>query len=191
MAETYVHETAVIDATATIGAGSRIWHFCHVSDGAMLGERCVLGQNVFVGKDVVIGAGTKIQNNVSIYSGVEVHRNVFLGPSCVFTNVNHPRAHVERKDAYARTIVGEGASVGANATIVCGIELGAYCFIGAGSVVTKDVKPHALVYGTPAKHQGWVCQCGEVLRGGDRVTCGRCGSQYDVNDNECVEVKRG
>ena len=163
MTEAFVHPTAVVDEGASIGADTKIWHFVHVSKGAVIGGRCVFGQNVFVAPGVVIGNGVKIQNNVSVYAGVEIEDDVFLGPSCVFTNVNNPRAHVERKDDYRITKVRRGASVGANATVVCGVELGAYCFVGAGAVVTSDVPAHALVFGTPARVQGWVCECGEKL----------------------------
>ncbi len=149
--DAFVHETAVVDDGVTIGAKTKVWHFVHVSKGARIGERCVLGQNVYVGNDVPIGDGVRVQNNVSIYTGVTVEEDAFLGPSCVFTNVVNPRSFVERKDEYRGTVVGRGASVGANAVIVCGHDLGAYSFVGAGSVVTKNVPPYALVVGNPAR----------------------------------------
>jgi UDP-2-acetamido-3-amino-2,3-dideoxy-glucuronate N-acetyltransferase len=176
--EAFVHETAVVDTGARIGAGTKVWHFVHVSKGATIGEGCVLGQNVYVGNDVPIGDGVRIQNNVSIYTGVVVEDDAFLGPSCVFTNVVNPRSFVERKDEYRRTLVGRGASVGANAVIVCGHDLGAYSFVGAGAVVTKDVPPYALVVGNPARQIGWICRCGERLPGGKSPSCPACGRGY-------------
>ena len=188
MADPYVHPTAVVDEGAHVGADTRIWHFCHVSKGARIGARCVLGQNVFIAPGVVVGDGVKVQNNVSLYAGVTIEDDVFLGPSCVFTNVNHPRAHVERKDEFDPTPVRRGASVGANATIVCGHELGAYCFVGAGSTVTADVPAHALVYGNPARVRGWVCECGEILGADPQPSCHRCGKRYQVADGACVAL---
>lgn len=160
----FVHPSAVIDEGATIGSRTRIWHFCHVMSGAIIGDECNLGQNVFVGGDVVMGDGVKVQNNVSIYDAVSIADDVFLGPSCVFTNVKNPRAHISRKHQFSKTTIGRGATVGANATIVCGVGLGQYCFVGAGAVVTKDVPAHALVYGNPAKIQGWVSKSGVRLQ---------------------------
>jgi UDP-2-acetamido-3-amino-2,3-dideoxy-glucuronate N-acetyltransferase len=181
----FIHPTAVVDDDVEIGDGSKVWHFVHVSRGARLGARCVLGQNVYVGDGVRIGDGVRVQNNVSIYKGVEVEDEAFLGPSCVFTNVLNPRSFVERKDEFATTRVGRGASIGANATIVCGHDIGAYAFVGAGAVVTKDVPPYALVVGNPARRLGWVCACGERLPGGDGPACARCGSVYHVGDGAC------
>ena len=167
-----VHPTAVIDEPNThVGADTRIWHFVHVMSGAYIGSRCTIGQNCFIGK-VRIGQGCKIQNNVSIYDGVTLEDDVFLGPSCVFTNVAHPRAHVSRKAALQPTLVCRGATVGANATIVCGVTIGEYAMIGAGAVVTDDVPPHALVVGVPAKRIGWACRCGETLP--SELICRRC-----------------
>jgi UDP-2-acetamido-3-amino-2,3-dideoxy-glucuronate N-acetyltransferase len=186
VAEPFVHETAVVDEGAVLGEGTRVWHFSHVSSGARLGARCVLGQNVFVGPGVAIGDGVKIQNNVSVYSGVTLEDHVFLGPSCVFTNVLTPRAHVERKDEFAETRVGRGATVGANATIVCGHDLGEYSLIGAGAVVTREVPPHAVVVGNPARRFGWACRCGEVLP--DTRVCPRCGDTYRIEGERCVRV---
>jgi UDP-2-acetamido-3-amino-2,3-dideoxy-glucuronate N-acetyltransferase len=179
MADFFAHESAYIDDGATIGKGTKIWHFSHVMPGAVIGERCNLGQNVVVMPGTRIGNNVKIQNNVSIYQGVELEDDVFCGPSCVFTNVVNPRSHVSRKDEYQRTLVGRGTSIGANATIVCGTSLGAYSFIGAGAVVTSDVPAYALMVGVPARRIGWVCQCGVRLtvRNG-AGTCTECGSQY-------------
>ena len=159
----FVHESAYVDEGATIGAGTRIWHFCHVNPGAVIGERCSLGQNVVVMPKVRIGNNVKIQNNVSVYEGVELEDDVFCGPSMVFTNVINPRSHVSRKNEYRPTLVRRGASLGANATIVCGATLGEYCFIGAGAVVAVDVPAYALMVGVPARRIGWMCQCGERL----------------------------
>jgi UDP-2-acetamido-3-amino-2,3-dideoxy-glucuronate N-acetyltransferase len=187
-----VHESAYVDDGATLGAGTRVWHFCHVNSGAIIGERCSLGQNVVVMPRVKLGNNVKVQNNVSIYEGVECDDDVFLGPSMVFTNVLNPRSHVSRKHEYQATPVKRGASVGANATIVCGNTLGEFCFVGAGAVVTKDVPPHALVAGVPATVIGWMCQCGERLDlgaspgDGSRAACAACGEKYSVNGGRLV-----
>ena len=186
MGEPFVHETAVVDAGVPLGDDTRVWHFTHVSSGARIGARCVLGQNVFVGAGVHLGNGVKVQNNVSVYEGVTLEDDVFLGPSCVFTNVLTPRAHVERKNAYSRTRVGRGVTVGANATIVCGHDLGEYALIGAGAVVTREVLPHAVVVGNPARRVGWACRCGEVLP--DTGTCLRCGDAYRLDGERCLRV---
>ena len=167
----FVHPTAVVDEGVSIGAGSKVWHFCHVSGGATLGRGCVLGQNVFIGANVRIGDNVKLQNNVAVYEGVELEDDVFCGPSCVFTNVRNPRAFVSRKEAFEPTIVKRGASIGANATIRLGVTLGEYSFIAAGAVVVKDVAPHALVAGVPAKQIGWVSHAGEVLKGDMVCVC--------------------
>jgi len=175
------HPTAVIDAGAVIGAGTKVWHFCHVMAGARIGARCVLGQNVFVAGGVSVGAGCRIQNNVSLYDGVTIEDDVFVGPSAVFTNVRTPRAAVSRKDAYATTRVARGSTIGANATIVCGVSIGSYALVGAGAVVTRDVAAHALVTGVPARRTGWVCCCGEVLRRGEargQWSCAGCARVY-------------
>lgn len=187
MAPPFVHETAVIDEGVELGADVRVWHFCHVSRDAQIGARSVLGQNVFVGPRVHIGEGVKIQNNVSLYSGVTVEDDAFLGPSCVFTNVLTPRAHVERKNEFASTRVARGATVGANATIVCGHAIGEYALVGAGSVVIKDVAPHAVVVGNPARRTGWACRCGEVLPSSG--LCGRCEDRYQLTETTCMRVK--
>jgi UDP-2-acetamido-3-amino-2,3-dideoxy-glucuronate N-acetyltransferase len=177
-AEAFIHESAYVDDGATIGAGTRVWHFCHVLGGAVIGDRCSLGQNVVVMNGTRIGTNVKIQNNVSVYEGVELEDDVFCGPSMVFTNVMNPRSHVSRKNEYRRTLVKRGASIGANATIVCGTTLGEYAFVGAGAVVSKDVPPYALVVGVPARRVGWMCQCGERLPDSGTGTCAACGSTY-------------
>lgn len=185
MAAPYIHPSAVVDEGVSLGEDTRVWHFVHVTSGARVGKRCSLGQNVFVGKSVLIGDGVKIQNNVSIYEGVDVGDDVFLGPSCVFTNVNNPRAFIERKSEYRKTRIGKGASVGANATIVCGHDLGEYAFVGAGAVVTKNVPAYALVVGNPARRTGWMCRCGVKLENGANVTCKSCGDRYAISGEKC------
>jgi UDP-2-acetamido-3-amino-2,3-dideoxy-glucuronate N-acetyltransferase len=187
----FVHESSYVDEGAVIGAGTKIWHFCHIMPRAQIGERCNIGQNVLVSSDVTLGNNVKIQNNVSLYTGVIVEDDVFLGPSMVFTNVINPRSHVNRKDEYKTTLVQKGASIGANATIVCGITLGKYCFVGAGSVVTHNVPDYALAYGLPARARGWVCQCGEQLKfDDDRAVCHSCGDIYRKQD-QVVSPERG
>lgn len=178
----FVHESAYVDDGAEIGAGTKVWHFCHVLGGAVIGARCSLGQNTVVMSGTRIGTNVKIQNNVSIYEGVELEDDVFCGPSMVFTNVMNPRSHVSRKDEYRRTLVKRGTSIGANATVVCGTTLGEYCFIGAGAVITEDVPAYALMVGVPARRIGWMCQCGERLSNDGRGTCGVCGSTYEGSD---------
>lgn len=176
----FVHPSAVVDDGAVIGADTRIWHFVHIMAGAVIGDGCVVGQGCFIG-NVTIGNGVRIQNHVSVYDGVTLEDDVFCGPSCVFTNVINPRSAVSRKDEFRPTRVGRGASIGANATIVCGHSLGAYCFVGAGAVVTTDVKPHSLVTGVPARHRGWICQCGEKLAAVP-ATCSHCGQLVPIAD---------
>ena len=177
--DVFVHESAYVDDGAVIGKGTKVWHFCHVMPGAQIGERCSLGQNVVVMSGTKMGVNCKIQNNVSIYEGVELEDDVFCGPSMVFTNVMNPRSHVSRKSEYRRTLVRRGASSGANATIVCGTTLGEDAFVGAGSVVAKDVPAFALVVGVPARRIGWMCQCGERLPETGAGTCQACGSTYE------------
>ncbi|WP_346862587.1 acyltransferase [uncultured Draconibacterium sp.] len=181
MDKAFIHETAIVDDGAQIGEGTKIWHFSHVMATAEIGERCILGQNVFVGQNVKIGNNVKIQNNVSLYDGVVCEDDVFLGPSMVFTNVINPRSAVERKNEFKSTLVKKGVSVGANATIICGITLGEYCFIGAGAVVTKDVKAFALMTGVPAKQTGWVSRAGIVLK--ENLICPETGEKYVLLDN--------
>lgn len=174
-----VHPTATVDSGARIGAGTKIWHYTHVMRGAIVGKNCVVGQNVFIGGDVRIGDGVKIQNNVSVYEGVELEDHVFCGPSMVFTNVIRPRSEIDRKSEFGKTLVKKGATLGANCTVLCGIEVGRYALVGAGAVVTKSVPDHALVYGSPALQHGWVCRCGSRLAGGrDLWTCSQCGDTY-------------
>lgn len=176
--DAFIHESAFVDDGAVIGSGTKVWHFCHLLPGAVVGERCSLGQNVVVMNGARIGNNVKIQNNVSVYEGVELEDDVFCGPSMVFTNVVNPRSHVSRKNQYLRTLVKRGATIGANATIVCGTTLGEYAFVGAGSVVTADVVPYALVVGVPARRIGWMCQCGERLPDSGDGTCAHCGTSY-------------
>ncbi len=184
----FKHETAIIDDGAVIGAGTKIWHWVHVSSGAQIGQDCSLGQNVFVGSKARIGNKVKIQNNVSIYDSVVIEDDVFCGPSMVFTNVINPRSHVERKNEYLPTTVKKGATLGANCTIVCGVTVGAFSFIGAGAVVTKDVKPFALVVGVPARQIGWVSHSGEVL--GKDLICPRDGTKYKLINDDLIEESK-
>jgi UDP-2-acetamido-3-amino-2,3-dideoxy-glucuronate N-acetyltransferase len=179
MTNYFAHQSSFIDPSAVIGEGTKIWHFCHVMPGAVIGERCNLGQNVVVMPGTRIGNNVKIQNNVSIYEGVTLEDDVFCGPSCVFTNVLNPRSHISRKHEYQPTLVRRGATIGANATIVCGIRLGEYAFIGAGAVVTADVPAFGLMVGVPARRVGWMCQCGLrlVLKDG-AARCSACGAGY-------------
>jgi UDP-2-acetamido-3-amino-2,3-dideoxy-glucuronate N-acetyltransferase len=179
MADYFVHESSYVDDGAVIGRGTKIWHFSHVMPGAVIGERCNLGQNVVVMGGARLGANVKVQNNVSIYEGVTLEDDVFCGPSCVFTNVVNPRSHVSRKAEYRPTLVRRGATIGANATVVCGTTLGEYSFIGAGAVVAADVPAFALMVGVPARRAGWMCQCGERLHLADAAAaCAACGARY-------------
>lgn len=192
--EYYVHESSFVDEGARIGAGTKVWHFCHVMGDAVVGRGCTIGQNVFIADGVVIGDNVKIQNNVSLYTGVIVEDDVFLGPSMVLTNVVNPRSHVSRKDEYQATLIKQGASVGANATVVCGVALGRYCFVGAGAVVTRDVPDFALAYGNPARVQGWMCQCGTRLEfaagdGEEQARCQACGTRYE-KEGQAVRMVR-
>ncbi len=174
----FIHESAYVDEGAQIGQGTKVWHFCHVMEGAVIGERSSLGQNVVVMNGTRIGNNVKIQNNVSIYEGVTLEDDVFCGPSMVFTNVINPRSSVSRKDEYRPTLVKRGASIGANATVICGSTLGEYAFIGAGSVVTHDVPAYALMVGVPARQTGWMCECGERLADSSAPLCAACGKSY-------------
>lgn len=178
----FIHETAFVDDGAVIGSGTKVWHFCHIMGGAQIGENCVLGQNVFVSGRARIGNNVRIQNNVSVYDLVVIEDNVFCGPSMVFTNVVNPRAEVRRStDEYSSTLVKQGATIGANATVVCGHTIGQYAFVGAGSVVTKDVPDYALVYGAPARAAGWMCECGEKITFGQGALtsiCVKCNKRY-------------
>ena len=180
MAQFFTHESAYVDSGAIVGRDTKIWHFCHVLAGAVIGERCSLGQNVVVMSGTRLGDNVKVQNNVSIYEGVDIEDDVFCGPSMVFTNVVNPRSHVSRKHEYRRTLVRRGASIGANATIVCGATLGEYCFIGAGAVVSRTVPAYALMVGVPARRIGWMCQCGERLPNGGAGACTACGTVYEA-----------
>lgn len=181
-----VDPTAVIDDGVGIGEGTKVWHFSHIVTGSRIGDACTIGQNVMIGPNVTIGSGCKIQNNVSVYEGVTLEDNVFCGPSVVFTNVNRPRAHISQKDSFQPTLVQEGATIGANATIVCGHTLGRYSFIGAGSVVVADVAAHALMVGNPAKRVGWVCMCGSRLP--EDLQCTACSKKYKVHENGIQEI---
>jgi UDP-2-acetamido-3-amino-2,3-dideoxy-glucuronate N-acetyltransferase len=187
----FAHETAVIDEGCTIGAGTKIWHFSHIMTGAVLGERCNIGQNVVISPDVVLGSNCKVQNNVSVYTGVTCGDDVFLGPSCVFTNVVNPRSAVNRKSEYLKTHVGNGATIGANATIVCGHDIGKYAFIGAGAVVTKTIPDYALVVGNPARQIGWVSEYGHRLEFDNAgiAICPETKQEYKLENNQVERIK--
>ena len=186
----FAHQSAYIDDGCAIGEGTKIWHFSHVMTGTTIGSHCNIGQNVVVSPGVVIGNNVKIQNNVSVYTGVVLEDDVFCGPSMVFTNVINPRSHVSRKHEYQPTLVRQGATLGANSTIVCGHTIGRYAFVGAGAVVTRDVPDYALVLGNPARRAGWVCECGTRLaapQAGDaRLVCGECGSAYELQGDRAL-----
>lgn len=190
MSDYTAHPTAVIDAGCTIGKGTRIWHFSHIMPGCTIGEDCNIGQNVVVSPGVKLGRNVKVQNNVSIYSGVECEDDVFLGPSCVFTNVINPRSAVNRRGEYLRTRVKKGASIGANATIVCGHDIGRFAFVGAGAVVTREVPDHALVVGNPARQTGWMSEYGHKLKfdGEGHALCPESGQRYRLNDGRVTRV---
>lgn len=185
----FVHESSYVDEPSVVGAGTRIWHFSHIMKDSRIGKNCNIGQNVVISPKCVVGDNVKIQNNVSVYTGVILEDDVFCGPSMVFTNVMNPRSHVERKDEYQQTLVRQGASIGANATVVCGNTIGRYAFVGAGAVVTRDVPDYAVVYGSPARVRGWICDCGLALTfedttGADSTSCS-CGKSY-LKDGQVV-----
>ena len=187
-----IHPSAIIDEGAQIGDGSRVWHFSHICSGALIGEKCSLGQNVFVGNDVVIGNNVKIQNNVSVYDAVTIEDDVFCGPSMVFTNVYNPRSAVTRKDEYRKTLIKRGATLGANSTIVCGITVGEYAFVGAGALINKNIPDFALMVGVPSKHIGWMSRFGErldlPLKGNAETICPKTNEKYILVDGKCSIV---
>jgi UDP-2-acetamido-3-amino-2,3-dideoxy-glucuronate N-acetyltransferase len=182
-----IHDSSFIDQNVRIGDYTKVWHFCHISNNATIGEHCSLGQNVYIGEHVLIGNNVKIQNNVSIYQGVELEDYVFCGPSCVFTNDMTPRSKYPKNKEYLKTIVKYGASIGANATILCGIEVGCHAIVGAGAVVTKSVLNHSIVIGNPAKHHGWACECGSKLS--ENLHCNNCKRHYSLNGSGLYENK--
>jgi UDP-2-acetamido-3-amino-2,3-dideoxy-glucuronate N-acetyltransferase len=191
--EYFIHETSLVESPSHIGKGTKIWHFSHIMPGASIGENCNLGQNVFVAKDVMIGNNVKIQNNVSVFEGVTLESDVFCGPSCIFTNVTRPRSEISQKGKYIKTLVKQGATIGANATIVCGHFIGKYALIGAGSVITEDIPDYALAYGNPAKIHGWACRCGsELTFGSDNLAqCSECGRKYQKWGQNRIEFSGG
>jgi UDP-2-acetamido-3-amino-2,3-dideoxy-glucuronate N-acetyltransferase len=189
--EYYVHPSAIVDEGCKIGISTKIWHFSHIMTNCTIGKNCNIGQNVVVSPEVIIGNNVKIQNNVSLYTGVICDDDVFLGPSCVFTNVTNPRSAINRRGQYAKTHVGRGASIGANATIVCGHDIGQYAFIGAGAVVTKTVLPYALVVGNPAKQIGWMSENGHKLNFVNKIAiCPESNELYSLNDNQVIKHKK-
>ncbi|MGQ0739679.1 MAG: acyltransferase [Bacteroidota bacterium] len=187
----FVHPSSIVEEGAQIGAGTRIWHFCHLMPLSRAGENCNIGQNVFIDNNAVVGNGVKIQNNVSVYNGVVIEDDAFIGPSVVFTNVINPRSFIERKNEFQKTVVKNGASIGANATILCGVEIGSYAMIGAGAVITKNVPDYALVLGNPARQAGWVSRAGFKLRFGEKSTasCPETGETCKLSDNRIFPVK--
>jgi UDP-2-acetamido-3-amino-2,3-dideoxy-glucuronate N-acetyltransferase len=193
-ADYFVHSSAIVDDGATVGSGTRIWHFCHISAGAVIGAGCSFGQNVFVANRVIIGANVKVQNNVSIYDNVLIEDDVFCGPSMVFTNVYNPRSHVSRKDEYRDTVIRTGATLGANCTIVCGNEIGAFAFVGAGAVVNRNVPPYALMVGVPARQVGWMSNAGHRLDlpvdGNGEAACPETGVRYRLENSYLTELEQ-
>lgn len=187
----FAHETAIIDEGAAIGTGTKIWHFCHIMSKAKIGNNCNIGQNVMIANQVEIGNGVKVQNNVSVYEGVVLEDDVFIGPSVVFTNVKNPRSFINRKEQFVKTLVRKGASIGANATIICGNTIGNYALVGAGAVITKEVKPYSLVMGNPAEHVGWVSEYGHTLNFNvSQITaCPESGEKYQLVDNQITKIK--
>lgn len=189
----FIHKSSYIDQNVKIGRGTKIWHFSHILQGTKIGKNCIIGQNVMIGPDVSIGNGCKIQNNVSIYKGVTLEDDVFCAPSCVFTNVYNPRAFIERKREFLLTLVKKGATIGANATIICGVSIGKYAFVGAGAVVNKDVPDYALVVGVSAKQIGWICKCGMTLKNfakNGTVGCKNCRSIYKLEKDKLITLKQ-
>jgi len=184
----YVHPSSFVDEPCVIGNGTRIWHFSHIMSGSKIGDHCNIGQNVLISPDVVIGNNVKVQNNVSVYTGVKVEDDVFLGPSMVFTNVINPRSFISRKDEFMETIVGKGASIGANSTVICGNNIGDYAFVGAGAVVTKDIPDYALAYGNPAKIEGRICECGLGLNFIDDQAICSCKSEYEKIEDRVRKI---
>lgn len=185
----YVHESSYIDEGANIGKGTKIWHFSHIMQGAVIGKNCTIGQNVNIGSKAIVGNNVKIQNNISIYDNVIIEDDVFCGPSCVFTNVINPRSFIIRKSEYKKTFIKKGATIGANSTIICGNEIGQYAFIGVGSVVTKDVKPYALIVGNPGRQKGWACKCGNTLKFDNYSAVCTCGNQYRLDEDDQLIIK--
>jgi UDP-2-acetamido-3-amino-2,3-dideoxy-glucuronate N-acetyltransferase len=186
----FVHPTSTVSQKALVGSGTKIWQYCTVLDGAEIGENCVLSQNVYVESHTKIGNRVKIKNNVSIYEGIEIGDDVFIGPSAVFTNVRTPRSFISRKDEFLPTKIHRGATIGANSTIICGITLGEFSFIGAGALINCDIPPFAIFYGVPAKHKGWICACGEIVKFNDGdYTCERCHSRYRISKEKCEPLQ--
>ncbi|MCL0040371.1 N-acetyltransferase, partial [Thermodesulfovibrionales bacterium] len=188
----FVHESSFIDEDVQIGEGTKIWHFSHILKGSIIGKNCIIGHNVVIGPDVTVGNRCKVQNNVSLYKGVILEDEVFCGPSCVFTNVYNPRAFIERKHEFRNTLVKKGTTIGANATIVCGVTIGKYAMLGAGAVVKSDVSGNAIVAGVPAKQIGWACKCGTTLDFKDNhAICSYCGSEYSLESDRFIIIKEG
>lgn len=190
MKNVFIHESSEIDENCFIGEGTKIWHFCHIMNKSSIGKNCNIGQNVVVSPNVKIGDNVKIQNNVSVYTGVEIQNNVFIGPSVVFTNIKNPRSKINRRKEYIKTLIKEGATLGANSTIICGVKIGKFSFIGAGSVVTKDVKDYELVFGNPTIHKGWISEFGEklIFDNKGKATCAGNGDKYIIKNNKVVKI---
>lgn len=188
----FIHETSIVEEPSKIGKGTKIWHFAHLMPDVTIGKDCIIGQNAFVGKGAIIGNNVKIENNISVFEGVVIEDDVFCGPSCVFTNVINPRSHVSRKHEFKQTLVKKGATIGANATVVCGNTIGRYALIGAGAVVTRDIPDHAMVYGNPSQIMGWVCECGVKLnfQNAKHAVCSECGKEYSKNETTVERVDK-